>query len=207
MPTERRQFPFKFTDRIRYYPTSFGRKFYVMLNISHILLAHKLKLIKGQPMYRKILILSVIAFQTSCATYKEPKGNSLTLAIVKGSTYHTNFCNFGSTVLSKVDGQSVGEAWSASSTTKITPGEHKFTLYSNINAGCPPMDINSMITTDLLATLKAGNEYQFISKIEDKKILVTIHDKNGNKIKLTNIGSTVTYTNPYTVVHLVHIAT
>jgi len=154
-------------------------------------------------MYKKILLISIVAIQSSCATYKEPQGNSSTLALVKGSGYHKSFCEFGSTLLSEVDGKWIGEVWSGESVTKVMPGKHNFKLSSNIFTRCPPMGDHYLIDTDVTATLKAGNVYRVFGRETNGKIVVIISDQNGNQISVTQIGAEKSYTVPMpTTIHL-----
>lgn len=152
-------------------------------------------------MYKKILILSLITIQTSCATYKEPQGNESTLAIAKGSYYRKSFCEVGSVVISEIDGKTVSNNWTVAAPKKILPGKHQLKLSSKISLGCSLFKDFDYVDTKITTTLHAGNEYQFFSEEKNKQMNITIVDKNGTKIPFDNLGSS--FVNNPNMVHII----
>lgn len=128
---------------------------------------------------RVLLITTLLLSLTGCASindYHEPQAGAA--ATVSGSSTRNGLFDWNSTTVTAIDNKNVGMVWSESSKIKVTPGTHRFTVYTQFNqtfGGGGPF--NGFV--DVSATVRPNQYYRFVTKVDGASIKAWAVDANG----------------------------
>lgn len=144
---------------------------------------------------RLIALPFLAALLVSCASYQQP--NSANAATVSGSSTRNGFFDWSTTSVYTIDNQLVLSAWSVESKIRVSPGMHRFMVFTQFDRNFfdgGPYEAR----TDVTATLRPNQHYRFVSKVDGSKVKVWAVNNQGQP--LTSVVSSSYMATPRPIV-------